>query len=718
MKLLRIRSILNIFALITSALLAVVGCGGDSGKPDVDATYTVAGSLSGLRSGSTITLLSTSSTMTNWTKTTISGNGRFTLDMPVKYNGSYSITVGDQPPGQTCSVVNGSGAGVVSDVSSAAVVCSDLPIKISGTVSGLDAGKFLRLLNNGADSTTISSNGPFEFALPVALSGSYLATVLTQPSNQTCTVNNGSGSGVIANVSNIAVVCSDARFVISGKVVGLNTGTRLTLLNNAVDPVTLSEDGAFKFPVPIAFNGSYAVTVATQPLGKTCTVNAGSGAGITADVSTVAVLCSDTTYSVSGTVSGLGSGKQVTLFNSRADPITVKGNETFRFPTPIVSGGNYAVTVGTQPNGQVCTVNNGSGSGVIANVSDIAVVCSDARFVISGKVVGLNTGTRLTLLNNAVDPVTLSEDGAFKFPVPIAFNGSYAVTVATQPLGKTCTVNAGSGAGITADVSTVAVLCSDTTYSVSGTVSGLGSGKQVTLFNSRADPITVKGNETFRFPAPIVSGGNYSVTVGTQPNGQVCTVNDGTGAGVTLSVINVAVVCSDTSYKVSGTVSGLGSGKQLTILNNDANPLIVSNSGPFTFSTGVAFNQNYAVTVGTQPPGQTCTVYDGKGKVTSDVSSVTLICADSPPRVSGSVSGLSAGNFLVLQNKGTDNIAIVSNGPFSFSPSTSSNDYLVTIYRQPPTQTCFVNYGAGLVTAANPVIIQCVNGTGLTGAGN
>jgi len=550
MKLLRIRSILNVFALITWSLLAVVGCGGDSGEPNVDATYTVAGSLSGLRSGSTVTLLSTSSTMTTWTKTTISGNGRFVLDMPLKYNGSYSITISDQPPGQTCSVVNGSGAGVVSNVSSVAVMCGDLPIKISGTVSGLEAGKSMKLLNIGADSTTISSNGPFEFALPVALNGSYLVTVLTQPSNQTCTVNNGSGSGVTANVSNIAVVCSNASFAVSGKLVGLTPGTRLTLLNNSVDPITLSEDGAFRFPARIPLSGVYSVTVATQPIGKTCTVNAGSGDGITADVSTVAVLCSDTTFSVSVTVSGLGSGKLVTLLNNRADPIKVQSNDTFRFTTPIV------------------------------------------------------------------------------------FNG------------------------------------------------------------------------------------NYSVTVGTQPIGQVCTVNDGTGAGVTLSVINVAVVCSDTSYKVSGTVSGLGSGKQLTILNNDANPLIVSNSGPFTFSTGVAFNQNYAVTVGTQPPGQTCTVYDGKGKVTSDVSSVTLICADSAPRVSGSVSGLSAGNFLVLQNKGTDNITIVSNGPFSFSPSTSSNDYLVTIYRQPPTQTCFVNYGAGLVTAANPVIIQCVNGTGLTGAGN
>ena len=550
MKLLRIRSILNVFALITLSLLAVVGCGGESGEPNVDATYTVAGSLSGLRSGSAITLLSTSSTMTSWTKTTISGNGRFVLDMPVKYNGSYSITIGDQPPGQTCSVVNGSGAGVVSDVSSAAVVCSDLPIKISGTVSGLEAGKSLRLLNNGADSTTILSNGPFEFALPVALNGSYLATVLTQPSNQTCTVNNGSGSGVTANVSSIAVVCSNAQFVISGKVVGLNPGTRLTLFNNAVDPITLSEDGAFKFPAPIALNGSYAVTVATQPIGKTCTVNNGSGAGITTDVSTVAVLCSDTTYSVTATVSGLGSGKQVTLLNNRADPITVQSNGTFRFTTP------------------------------------------------------------------------------------------------------------------------------------------------------------------------IVFGGNYSVTVGTQPNGQVCTVNDGTGAGVTLSVINVSVVCSDRSYKLAGTVSGLGPGKQLTILNNDSTPLVVSNSGPFTFSTGVAFNTNYDVTVQMQPSGQTCTVYDAKGKVTSDVSSVTILCSDSSFKVSGSVTGLSAGDFLVLQNNGTDKITIVSNGPFSFSPSALSSDYRVTVYKQPANQSCFVNFGAGLVSAANPVIIQCVNGTGLAGAGN
>jgi hypothetical protein len=80
-------------------------------------------------------------------------------------------------------------------------------------------------------------------------------------------------------------------------------------------------------------------------------------------------------YTIGGAVSGLGNGKSVVLRNS-ADSITVAANGAFTFPTAVISGGSYAVTVQTHPEGQTCTVAaNGSGSNLSANVTDVQVNC-------------------------------------------------------------------------------------------------------------------------------------------------------------------------------------------------------------------------------------------------------------------------------------------------------------------------------------------------------
>jgi hypothetical protein len=122
--------------LVAICLLpAVVSCGGGSGGSDQNATFSIAGSVSGLRAGSTLILASSTATDAAWQTTAIKDNGTFTLAMPVKANGSYAVTVGTQPIGQTCSVVNGSGAGVVANVSNLSILCSDFPLR-----SGLSIG--------------------------------------------------------------------------------------------------------------------------------------------------------------------------------------------------------------------------------------------------------------------------------------------------------------------------------------------------------------------------------------------------------------------------------------------------------------------------------------------------------------------------------------------------------------------------------------------------
>ena len=191
--------------------------------------------------------------------------------------------------------------------------------RFSGVVSGLDAGAQLKLKLNDSEALTVDANGPYSFVATLPSNGNYSVTV-TQPAGQTCSVANFSGAGVTGDVGNINVVCSTDSFAISGVVSGLAAGAQLTLNNNGSDPLIVSADGNLSFAKRVARNGSYLVTVDAQPAGQTCTVNNGSGSGVTGNVANVACVCSINSYSIGGNVSGLNPGQQVTLQNNGADP--------------------------------------------------------------------------------------------------------------------------------------------------------------------------------------------------------------------------------------------------------------------------------------------------------------------------------------------------------------------------------------------------------------
>ena len=313
-------------------------------------------------------------------------------------------------------------------------------------------------------------------------------------------------------------------------------------------------------------------------------------------------------------MTGLAAGQQVTLLNNGGNAKVVAANGAYTFTTAVAANGTYAVTVGTQPTGQTCSVANGSGAGVTANVTNANVTCSSITFTIGGTVTGLGAGEQVTLNNNGADATIVAADGAYTFATPVPFNGDYAVTVGTQPAGKTCSVANGTGAGVTANVSNANITCSAITFTIGGTVTGLAAGQQVTLHNNGGDATIVTANGAYTFTTPVAFNGSYAVTVGTQPTGQTCSVANGTGAGVTANVTNANITCSTITFTIGGTVSGLAAGQQVTLLNNGGDAKIVTANGAYTFTTPVPFNGNYAVTVGTQPTGQTCTVSNGTGE--------------------------------------------------------------------------------------------------------
>lgn len=78
---------------------------------------------------------------------------------------------------------------------------------IGGTVSGLNAGASVSLIDDNADPVTVAADGTFTFITPLPSATGYSVMVARQPSGQTCTVSDGSGTVGSANVTNISVSC-------------------------------------------------------------------------------------------------------------------------------------------------------------------------------------------------------------------------------------------------------------------------------------------------------------------------------------------------------------------------------------------------------------------------------------------------------------------------------------------------------------------------------
>ena len=295
-------------------------------------------------------------------------------------------------------------------------------------------------------------------------------------------------------------------------------------------------------------------------------------------------------------------------------------------------------------------------------------------YTIGGMVTGLS-GSGLVLQDNGGDNLTVTASGSFTFATAITSGGAYAVTVLTQPSSptQTCTVTSGTGTA-TANVTSVQVACAAPTFTIGGTVSGL-LGTGLVLQDNGGNNLSVTANGSFTFSTALASGTAYKVTVLTQPSGptQTCTVTNGTGTA-TANVTNVQVACtSETTFTIGGTVSGL-TGTGLALQDNGGNNLTVTANGSFTFSTALTSGAAYDVTVLTQPssPAQTCTVTDGTGTASANVTSVQVACASQTASEwtweSGLDSGTEAGNY------GTQGKAATTNVPGSRNSAVAWTD--------------------------------------------
>ena len=347
--------------------------------------------------------------------------------------------------------------------------------------------------------------------------------------------NGGNGGGGGSNT-----------YAIGGNVTGLNGS--VVLQDNAVNNLTFGSNGSFTFTTRVS--ATYAVTVLTQPAGQTCSVTAGSGTAI-ADVTNVAVTCANNpAFNIGGAIAGLAAGASVVIQDNGGDALTLPANATFVFPTKVPAGASYAVTVLTQPAGQTCSVTNGSGTVSSADVTNVAIACTNNPPVISYSVGGSFSGLfgTIVLQDNGSDDLTVIAPPAtnFAFAGKLGPGAVYGVTVKAQPLGQNCAVSNGSGMA-SADVTNVSVVCVPTgpAYTLGGSITGLAVAGLKLGGPDNTTMTVASGATRFLFPALYLAATPVGVSILTQPAGETCAVTNaaGTPDATTTSVAYVLITC-------------------------------------------------------------------------------------------------------------------------------------------------------------------------------
>jgi uncharacterized repeat protein (TIGR03803 family) len=370
---------------------------------------------------------------------------------------SYSVTIQTQPTGETCTVAGGIGTIQSADVANVVVTCSNQAYSLEGSISGLNGSGLV--LANGTDALAVNSGTTsFTMPTPVAYTSSYVVTVQTQPAGLACAVGNGTGTMPASAVTNVAITCTDQPFSLGGTISGLGNNAGLTLTNGNDTLAVTGGSTSFTMPTPVAFGSPYSVAVLTAPAGLTCTPSNASATMPAGNVANVVISCSDQSYTVGGTISGLTSSGLVLVNGS--DTLAVKpGASSFTMPTAVAYTSAYTVTVQTQPTGLTCSVSNGSGTMGSAAVTNIAVTCSANTYTVGGTISGL-TASGLVLLDNGGDATAISANATqFTMNTGVAYGGAYAITVQTPPTGLVCPVSNGTGTMGAADVSSVSIAC-------------------------------------------------------------------------------------------------------------------------------------------------------------------------------------------------------------------------------------------------------------------
>lgn len=399
-------------------------------------------------------------------------------------------------------------------------------------------------------------------------------------------------------------------------------------------------------------------------------------------------------YSVGGTLTGLNGALELSLNGNTTMLLSLNG--PFTFVAPLAADAGYVVTVTQQPQGQICLVDNDSGTIDANNVTTVDVRCDRTTaaalpgVALRGEVTGLLPSTSVILLNNGNDKI-LTQNGAFVFSRPMQTGLSYAIDIAAVAPGQACTVANAAGAVPDVDVTDIRVRCTQIPYTLGGTVSGLLPNTQVML--QSGNEIISVSNGAFVFAGRLTTTKPYSVVLMQQPNQQRCAIDNAAGVVASDPVSDIRVVCHPLTYTLGGTLSGLAANSNVMLQNNN-DVLTISANGNFTFGLPVGFSYTYNVSVAQNPIAQDCTVTPTYGMMpAANNANLVVTCVRSLKFATNQNADVVVGqpNFLSTAS-GTSSVNVsVPHGPVLMNAQgqvyfTDSSNFRVIGFDAMPTQ--------------------------------
>jgi hypothetical protein len=175
---------------------------------------------------------------------------------------------------------------------------------------------------------------------------------------------------------------------------------------------------SFTFVNKLTSGAAYAVTVANQPTGQSCSVINGSGVAATANITNVAVTCLNNTYTVGGTNSSLAS---VSISGSSIAGQAASTSNPYQFSARF----SDIVTLTATKSGSLCTVTGSPITMGAANVSNANVTCNS----VPGAPVALTATGGKGLITMTFSAPTSSGDGALTgYIANCSATGSAAIT--------------------------------------------------------------------------------------------------------------------------------------------------------------------------------------------------------------------------------------------------------------------------------------------------
>ncbi len=626
----------------------------------------------------------------------------------------YRYSISSSPPGQECTLSNGTGKVVAAGVV-LGIACRNLSYEVGGVVTGLQRPIEVALTKpDTKESETQPLDGVTDYSFSELTQGERYIVTVTSPAVQTCSVSNGEGVIDGRSVSNVDIACRLNPVTVGGTAAGISEPIVLTLTTPTVEAnLNITKDGSFVFNQNVLPGQGYLV-VQSPSDALTCTLGNAEGTVGDTGVNNLQVNCKLNTAPVTATVTGLQG--ELTLVDGAGNNFTTNTTAPWTLESlPI--GADYRYSISSSPPGQECTLSNGTGKVVAAGVA-LEISCTDIiyrlRFqqdypqgdfdyllTVNGSVkftTDANNGNLISVLEfKPNDQATIS----FEHPA----TQSCTLTQADQPVVDNTVVFDN------ADI-TVTITCRPLTYSVS--VALMGDLSEVAFnINGGSDSVIVVNNATELLTSELVSTEVYQVSATSLASYEECTYEGNNGAIVNQDVV-VSANCGLKKYRVSGEVRGARDAS-ITIFNNDQ--LLAEITGDVSFTLPATYVHGDSLDLSVVGPETSfCQITPASiDIVDQDISNLLIQCVPFVS-VSGTVDGLSStlelGYGFASTPKSTEGtLSVVARQPFSIANFYVTGDqYFVEILNQPQGQTCTIKNPTGTVTANGVQDISIVCG--------